>query len=37
MKREKEVYLVKLNDAELIKKLLPLFLEASKDILNELQ
>lgn len=29
--------LVKTNDAELIKKLLPLFLEASKDILNELQ
>lgn len=29
--------LVKLNDAELIKKLLPLFLEASKDILNEIQ
>ena len=26
--------LVKLNDAELIKKLLPLFLEAAKDILN---
>lgn len=29
--------LVKTNDAELIKKILPLFLEASRDILNELQ
>lgn len=29
--------IVKTNDAELIKKLLPLFLEASKDILNEIQ
>ena len=33
---EDEGDLVKLNDAELIKKILPLFLEASKEIMNEL-
>jgi len=29
--------LVKLNDAELIKKMLPLFLDASKDIIKKIQ
>lgn len=33
---EKEDNLVELNDKVLVTKLLPLFLEASKDIINEL-